>query len=107
VRKQKMTTARQTRSIPRQLSQKSLTDIVRPQVSGGSAEEVDDEPDRGGRAETGNPEACDQPGRGEELHDGEHPPPVAGESDAVEAGDNGPWAAGRSAAHRRRRRRRG
>src|SRR5699024_12263942 len=40
--------------------------------------------------ETGNPEACDQPGRGEELHDGEHPPPVAGESDAVEAGGNGP-----------------
>src|SRR5699024_3716787 len=40
--------------------------------------------------ETGNPEACDQPGRSEELHDREHPPPVAGESDAVEAGGNGP-----------------
>src|SRR5699024_9446875 len=65
-------------------------DVVRAQVSGGSAEEVDDQPDRGGRTETGNPEACDQPGRSEELHDREHPPPVAGESDAVEAGGNGP-----------------
>src|SRR5699024_9637539 len=81
---------RQTTNIPRQLSQKSLPNVVRAQVSGGSAEEVDDEPDRGGHTETGNPEACDQTGRGEELHDREHPPPVAGESDAVEAGGNGP-----------------